>query len=87
MKQLKIENHYVIQSVSDDEGAVRNCMRRTFPNAGYSTCLAHKIQTTLKHGLALASKEYKRDPFPLAFEFWERVRGLVSVHTKNSLNS
>ncbi len=76
---MGIEKRHMLLCVSDDEGCVRNSFKNTFPKAVYYTCMAHKIQTCLKHALGL--KKYSTDGFPEGEEFFNRERGLVSHFT------
>ena len=81
IQQLDIDVSWISQVISDDEGAVRNGMKQAFPLAKSSVCMAHKIQTVLKHSFALAAKDYKKDSFPEAFNFFSRIRKLVAAFT------
>ena len=83
MQQMDISIDWIVQGISDEEGAVKNAMKLAFPDAAHDICLAHKIQTVLKHSFGLAAKDYKKAPFPEAFNFFSRIRKLVA-HFTNS---
>ena len=74
MQQMDISIDWVVQGISDEEGAVKNAMKLAFPDAAHDICLAHEIRTVLKHSFGLAAKDYKKDPFPEAFNFFSRIR-------------
>ena len=87
LSQVKIEKKFVIQTVSDGEGAVRNAMKACFPRVPHEMCLAHQLQTVLKHALALGASEYKssRLAFKTGFDFWTRIRTYVGLFTKSKV--
>ena len=83
LSMLNISENYVLQACSDDEGAVRNTFKQRFPTSIYSTCLCHKLQTCLRHGLALGATDYADDSFPEAFEWWSKIKAYVAVFTRS----
>jgi len=81
LKSFNLKKHHILQTVSDDEGSIRNALKNNFFLSDHQKCLAHRIQTLLKHSFAFGQREYKRDPFELGKLWFDKIRKLVSYFT------
>ena len=84
LKLYGIKSEWVMQCVTDAEGSVSNSMSFAFPAAVHTICLAHRLQTCLRHSFALGSVDYEKDSFPEAFEWWSRIRSFVKYFTQSA---
>jgi|GEM_PF-2450579 len=81
LKSFNIVRGNILQTVSDDEGSIRNALTNNFLFAEHQKCLAHRLQTLLKHSFAFGQRGYKRDPFVAGKEWFDKIRKLVSHFT------
>ena len=74
----------IIQSISDEEKAVQNCFLRLeiTGKKGHDSCLAHVLQTALRHALGFSRVPFKTDPFPVGHKFYIRVLALNAYFSK-----
>ncbi len=66
---FQIPESWILQCVTDAEGGVQNSMVYAFPKAIHSICLAHRLQTVLRHAFAMGPKDFEKDGFPEAFQW------------------
>ena len=83
--QMNIEKGHIIQSISDAEGCVTNSFNQAFPDSPHYTCLAHELQTCMKHALGL--QKYKEDACVEGEEFFDKLRTLVAHFTISPLRT
>ena len=83
MKMFGLKMSYLSQGISDEEGAVQNCLVSMLSNEKVYVCLAHKLQTIIKHAFQCSAKAYKRDYDDDAFMFFERIRKLIAFFTSS----
>ncbi len=81
LEPFGLSPEHILQAISDAEGAVVNGMEKAFPGAYTDICLAHRLQTCIKHCFGLGN--FKRDPFPAGREFWIKIRAVITHFTKS----
>ena len=76
-----IKSEYIHSAVGDGEKAVQNCLTTLVGPLHVNVCLAHELQTIVRHSTGCASKIYKRDPFKEGFEFFDKMKKVVKMFT------
>ena len=84
LKDLDIKKSLIMQTISYQERSLKNAFSNQINLENMDeNCLAHALQTVVKHGFALNAKDFKRDPFPKAFSFWKRVKAVVAYFSSS----
>ena len=83
LAKFEIDLFWIHACIGDEEGAVQNALKSICSNT--SICMAHKLQTMIRHAFALGKKPYKKDPFHEGFDFFQKVRALISFFTKSPM--
>ena len=86
LKEWNIEKAWILQTIGDAEVSLQNGFKHQFkpekfqPREVYhSVCLAHEINTCVKHSFGLGQKTIRG----IVFDFFQRWRGLVKFFLKS----
>ena len=81
LSKFNIEMSWVKKCVADEEGAVQNCLKELFNEV--DVCMAHKLQTLIRHAFGLSKKMFKKNPFKKGFYFFQKIKSLVAYFSKS----
>ena len=84
LSRFGIEKKHVLQTVSDCEGSVQNAFKAAFDSRDiHVSCMIRVLQTVIRHAFGFNSCVFKKDGFKMGFDFYTRIKRLISYFKKS----